>query len=131
MMTHKTHKNCLFYFFTVKTTECYVVYQVIWLHQLIRLMGCSQHHVQIHFVAGPWKVFLQQIKTVFLNSTWQNKILFWFNMLKQNICFLKKLFSEFDSLLLKTKRIVWINNVKKNYLWIAIFIFILQNILKT
>ena len=59
------------------------------------------------------KAFLQQMKTVFLNSIWQNKILFWLNMLKQNTHFLKKFFSEFDQLLLKTKKITWTNNIEK------------------
>ena len=60
------------------------------------------------------KVFLWQMKMIFLNLTWQNKILFWFNTLKQNIHFLKKFLSKFDQLLLKIKKIAWTNDVKKN-----------------
>ena len=96
-------KNQLWYVFNFlnnETIDC--------IHFWIKIVSSSLYTKKFTL-----KTFLQQIKTTFLNSIWQNKILFWFNILKQNIHFLKKFLSKFDQLLLKTKKIVWINNVKK------------------
>ena len=102
--TINDEKNQLWYIFNFLNNKT-IDYIYFWLKIVLNLLYTKKLIL---------KTFLRQIKMTFLNSTWQNKILFWFNMLKQDICFLKKNLSGFDQLLLKIKKIVWTNDVKKN-----------------